>query len=85
MDTSLAELSSKSTMAEKRVARRFRRMWFAAIAFFVITLLFSIWWMGPAPPRHRILIATGKPDGEFLQRHWQGLSAALPPSLACAS
>jgi len=41
-------------------------MWLAAGVLFIITLLFSYWWMGPEPPR-RIIIATGEPEGAYAE------------------
>lgn len=36
----------------------------AAGLVFVVALVFSIWWMGPAPPR-QIVLATGEPQGAY--------------------
>jgi TRAP transporter TAXI family solute receptor len=48
----------------RREQQRRRRLWLLAGSLFVAMLFFSVWLMGPAPPR-RIVLATGRPEGGY--------------------
>lgn len=49
---------------QQRERRRYRRLWLLAVVLFALTLLFSTWWFGPAPPR-QITLATGQEEGTY--------------------